>query len=175
MIRKLPNGSAVAGQLPKGCEVCEEGAKMVLLVTGQCAFDCFYCPLSEEKQGKPGGYANEMPIEDTGDIVDEAESIGAGGTGITGGDPLLQMTKTLVWLQVLKEHFGDGHHAHLYTATADPDKVKQLADTGLDEIRFHPPPEVWASFEDTGYPECIRVAKESGMSVGLEIPMLFDK
>ena len=68
---------------------------MVLLVTGKCSYKCYYCPLSLKKQGKDDTYANEKLVQDDDDIIFEAESIEARGTGITGGDPLLAMKKTV--------------------------------------------------------------------------------
>ena len=62
-IRNMEKGSLVKGDLPKGCRYCEQGRKMVLLVTGLCRYACFYCPLSEKKSGKDVVYANEKKVE----------------------------------------------------------------------------------------------------------------
>ncbi|MCK4757992.1 MAG: 4Fe-4S cluster-binding domain-containing protein [Thermoplasmata archaeon] len=174
MVQELPNGSLVRGKLPEGCVICEKGAKMVLLVTGQCTFNCFYCPLSEEKQGRKVVYADELLVKSSADIIFEANGISAGGTGITGGDPLDNIEETLEFIKLLKEEFGKGHHIHLYTATPDKEKIKQLATVGLDEIRFHPSPGTWSKLSSTGYPGAIAAAKKVGMKTGLEIPALPD-
>lgn len=173
-MERLPNGSATTGPLPKGCVQCEKGAKMVLLITGECVCQCFYCPLSEEKQNRDSAYANERIVTDLEDLIEEARAIDAEGTGITGGDPLMQMTRTVIWIQTLKDCLGDGHHIHLYTATPDIDKIEMLAVAGLDEIRFHPPPEAWCRFGRTRYPGAIAAAREMNLAVGLEIPVLPD-
>ncbi len=170
--RELPDQSFVCGKLPISCVMCQQGAKMVLLVTGKCAHKCYYCPLSMEKKGRDNTYANEKLVEVDEDIIFEAESINARGTGITGGDPLLAMAKTIHCIRLLKEKFGQGHNIHLYTATPDPEKVQELAEAGLDEIRFHPPPEYWARLEQTGYPEAISSSKKIGLRAGLEIPCI---
>lgn len=163
------------GKLPTGCILCEKGAKLVLLVTGQCSCSCFYCPLSLEKQGRDVIFADELAVTEDNDIIFEAESISAEGTGITGGDPLLNIDRTVGYIRLLKEHFGDEHHIHLYTATPDLKKVKLLADAGLDEIRFHPPTEFWDNFDKTRFSDVIRISRENGMDVGLEIPTLPDR
>ncbi|MGM0511046.1 MAG: radical SAM protein, partial [Thermoplasmatota archaeon] len=105
------------------------------------------------------------------EVIDEANSIDASGTGITGGDPLLT-DKTVKFIRLLKDEFGEGHHIHLYTQSTDIKKIEKVADAGLDEIRFHPPTEVWDEIEETEYPEAIKKSKELGMDVGVEIPAI---
>jgi len=174
MNTELEMGSMVHGQLPKGCIMCERGSKMVLLVTGKCLFNCFYCPLSEKKQDRKVVYADELLVKGDDDIIFEANAISAEGTGITGGDPLVDIDQTVRLIRLLKDNFGKEHHIHLYTATPDPEMIKKLAEAGLDEIRFHPPPSSWKDISLTKYPEAIRTALESGMCTGLEIPALPD-
>lgn len=157
----------------RGCRLCHKGAKMVLFVTGACGRDCFYCPLSEERKGKDNVYANERPVHSDGDVVDEVKRMNALGTGITGGEPLLKLDRTLHYIKLLKGKFGKRHHIHLYTGIAPPDHVlRQLHETGLDEIRFHPPMEDWGSFKETGFYRAIKRSKELGMDAGVEIPSI---
>lgn len=163
-------GSACNGRLAKGCEHCIEGSKMVLFISGRCNTGCFYCPVSFEKKGKDVIYANEMRVSDRSEIIAEAESMDATGTGITGGDPLLCIDRTINAIRMLKEHFGDGHHIHLYTSTMDVEKVSRLIDAGLDEIRFHPRIEDWTRMEDTPLSEIVRM----DIDVGIEVPALPD-
>lgn len=170
--RKLPNRSFVQGALPVSCVMCQQGAKMVLLVTGRCAHSCYYCPLSAKKKGRDVTYADELLVKSDDDIIFEAKAIGARGTGITGGDPLLELDRALHYIGLLKREFGGRHNIHLYTATPDPKKVARLADAGLDEMRFHPPPEVWNALHRTGFPDAIRAALDAGMRAGLEIPAI---
>ncbi|MCU0861336.1 MAG: hypothetical protein MUE65_03355, partial [Methanomassiliicoccales archaeon] len=68
---------------------------MVLLVTGVCRSGCYYCPLSREKKGREVVFADEMRARSDEDVLSEARSIGARGTGVTGGDPLVMSTKLL--------------------------------------------------------------------------------
>ncbi len=170
--RQLPNSSFVRGSLPMSCAMCQQGSKMVLLVTGICGHDCYYCPLSSKKKGKDVTYADEKQVESDADVLFEARSIRARGTGITGGDPLMAMERTLHYIRLLKKAFGKKHNIHLYTATPDLKKIKLLAEAGLDEIRFHPPPEKWAGLEGTAYPEAIGLARALGMRAGIEIPAI---
>jgi pyruvate formate-lyase activating enzyme-like uncharacterized protein len=142
---------------------------MVLLVTGKCNTGCFYCPVSAEKKGKDVIYANEMKISNLGEIINEAEAMEATGTGITGGDPLIAMDRTLEAVRILKEHFGKSHHIHLYTSMMDPEKVTMLQKAGLDEIRFHPSPAAWSNMDV----ELLRsIVKGTKMDVGIEVPAI---
>jgi len=99
-------GSMLLGREPQGCVQCRRGAKMVLLVTGLCPFHCFYCPLSEKKKDRDVIYANERKVREESDVIEEARSISAEGTGITGGDPLFVLERTLHYIWLLKEEFG---------------------------------------------------------------------
>ncbi|MDI6896118.1 radical SAM protein [Methanocella conradii] len=157
----------------RGCRLCCKGAKMVLFVTGACARDCFYCPLSEGRKGKDIVYANERLVKSDSDAIEEARLMSALGTGITGGEPLLRLDRTLHYIKLLKGHFGERHHIHLYTGIAPPDDVLQkLAEAGLDEIRFHPPMEEWDRFRETEFNMALNRSKELGMDAGVEIPAI---
>ena len=176
---------------PLGCRYCDRGTKMVLYITGICSRDCFYCPLSEQKKGKDVIFANERRVE--GDdwldqIILEARSMKALGTGITGGDPLLYPDRTLAVIENLKTVFGSRHHIHLYTSGPfKPEILFEVKDSGLDEIRFHPPVECWKGFAHLGsgsvegdpgpaltYHDLIEEARKVGLSTGLEIPAVPD-
>ena len=170
--RKMECGSVSKGDLARGCTICAEGRKMVLFITGKCMTGCSYCPVSAERMGRDVIYANEAFVSNLDDIVEEAEFMDAEGTGITGGDPLLNMDRTLNATRILKDRFGKEHHIHLYTSTMDPEKVRMLAEAGLDEIRFHPPVDTWTSISKTALPEILKV---EGISIGIEVPSLPDK
>jgi len=144
---------------------------MVLFVTGLCGTGCPYCPVSPEKKGNDVIYANELRVTELDDVFAEAEAMDAEGTGITGGDPLVTLGRTADFIRMLKERYGKEHHIHLYTSTMDLQKTKILADAGLDEIRFHPPAEMWSRLPETELKEIIKLY---GLSVGLEVPVLPD-
>jgi len=171
-IRKMQNGSAHTGTLPRGCELCEEGAKLVLLVTGKCSRRCYYCPLSAERRGKDVFFANERKVGHVGDVVAEAELMDALGTGITGGDPLAALARTKECIASLKRRFGSDHHIHLYTSTTDARRIREVAQAGLDEIRFHPPIGIWSRLGRSPFAPAVSASKRTGMDVGLEIPVV---
>ena len=114
-------------------------------------------------------YANETRAFSDRDVLKEARSIDAEGTGITGGDPLGCLDRTLHLIRLLKTRFGEEHHIHLYTATIDMDSFSKLENAGLDELRVHPSLGIWSQMEMTGLQDFVRRTK---MSVGLEVPSI---
>ena len=142
---------------------------MVLFITGRCGTDCFYCPISPEKKDKDVMYANERRISKLEEMLEEAGSMDATGTGITGGDPLIVLDRTIEAIRMLKEHFGKEHHIHLYTSVINKEKTKALADAGLDEIRFHPPMSQW---EKMSFADISEIVKETSLDVGMEVPAI---
>ena len=168
-LKKYECGSASNCPLPEGCDHCVNGSKMVLFITGRCGTDCFYCPISPEKKGKDVMFANERRISDPIEMLEEAGSMDATGTGITGGDPLAVMERTVSAIKMLKEHFGPGHHIHLYTSMVDLERSKALCDAGLDEIRFHPPMSQWETMDLEGISGIIA---GTSLDVGIEVPAI---
>lgn len=171
-IRELERNSYVKGTLPKGCKLCSKGAKMVLFVTGICNVHCYYCPLSEKKKDKDIIYADEIPVKNDKDIIYEAKSIGALGTGITGGEPLLKLRRVLRYIKILKKKFGEEHHIHLYTTRGYSNEILALESAGLDELRFHVLPYLWEKFENSKIYERISFALKRKISVGIEVPVI---
>ncbi len=139
-IVKNIGGSPFIGKLPRGCELCLEGAKLVLLVTGLCDSKCYYCPLSERRKGKDAVYANERSVLKDDELLKEGRISGAEGAGITGGEPFMAFERTLHYIKFLKREFGAEFHIHLYTTgkMATRERLERLYEAGLDEIRFHP-------------------------------------
>jgi pyruvate formate-lyase activating enzyme-like uncharacterized protein len=155
----------MAGGMPRGCESCLRGAKLVLFVTGECESACYYCPLSERRKGLNVVYADEVPVETDLDIILEGRAIDAEGTGITGGDPLIRLPRTLKFIKLLKGFFGPDHHIPLYTngRLASRQALARLKTAGLDEIRFHPARRDWGRVAE---------AKALGMYAGAEVPAI---
>lgn len=171
-LRQRPYGSFYIGALPDGCRHCENGGKMVLFTTGLCPFSCYYCPISYEKKGKDVVFADEMRVRREADVLEEARAISATGAGLTGGDPLAAIDRTTRYVKLLKREFGDSFHIHLYTMGTDPRRVARLGRAGVDEIRFHPPAAAWSRMERSAYPLAVKRAMESGMDIGLEVPII---
>jgi len=159
--------------IPKGCKYCLKGAKVVLFLNGICqkpSHCSWYCPISKERSGNDIIFADEIQISSKKEIIEEIEKIKAKGMSITGGDPLFKpnLTNTLKFIKYVKLIRGKKFHVHLYTNGLNFNEViaNNLAEAGLDEIRFHPPLNKW---------ENIKLALNKGMSVGAEVPVIPEK
>jgi pyruvate formate-lyase activating enzyme-like uncharacterized protein len=163
--REIEGDSLLVGELPLGCTLCTKGSKMVLFVTGLCDSSCYYCPISQDKSGQDVIFADEMPVTDESDILFEAKAIKSEGAGISGGDPLCDLDRTLNYIRLLKQEYGPNYHLHLYTSQNDvsEDVLRSLHESGLDEIRFHPQTNDWSG---------IQRAIDMDMLVGLEVPAI---
>ena len=128
------------GALAEGCRLCMKGRKSVLFVTGLCSRKCFYCPISDKRYGKDVVYINEWPTKKEPDIIEEIRLCSSEGIGITGGDPLEKLERTVALIKKLKQVFGKKFHIHLYTPMekVTKNRLLKLFSAGLDEIRFHP-------------------------------------
>jgi len=155
-------------QLAKGCQLCVQGKKLVLFVTGLCLRNCFYCPLSERKKNKDRQWANECEIKSDKDIIEEAKLCESKGAGITGGDPFLKINRTIKYIKMLKKKFRKDFHIHLYATLIKmtENKLKKLHKAGLDEIRFHP------NLQDKKLWYKILLAKKYNWLKGIEIPII---
>lgn len=156
------------GNLAKGCQFCVRGEKLVLFVTGICPRKCYFCPLSDEKYGFDVTFANERKVADVNDVLHEAERMKATGAGITGGDPLAKLDRTITFIQALKTRYGKQFHIHLYTSLVlvTKETLQRLYDAGLDEIRFHP------DLESQEFWQRLSLAKDFSWDVGVEIPLI---
>ena len=155
----------------EGCIQCQQGSKLVLFVTGKCHWGCDYCPLSDNRRESPDMFANERRCSDFSEVIEEGKAMRATGTGITGGDPMLDFDKTVEAVKALKEAFGAEHHIHCYTSIPiKPEQAKELGEAGLDELRFH-----LLDLTLDRYRDSVNAAAKAGICVGIELPAEPDK
>lgn len=155
----------------EGCVQCQKGSKLVLFITGECHWMCDYCPLSENRREVDVMFANERPCNEMSEVVEEGRAMQATGTGITGGDPMMAVERTLEACRVLKEEFGTMHHIHMYTSIPFKEShAAELAESGLDEIRFH-----LLNLNLSKYIATMQACVDAGLHVGVEIPAEPDK
>lgn len=168
-IKKYAPYQLTLGELAEGCKRCIKGKKLVLFVTGLCHYQCYYCPIASKRRYKDLVYANEWQTERENEILKEAKLTTATGAGITGGDPFLRIYRTIDYIKLLKKTFGKKFHIHLYAPleNINKEKLKQLYDAGLDEIRIHP---TNLNREDLWHK--IDWLKEFAWNYGVEIPSI---
>jgi len=160
--------SKIIDELPEGCKYCVKGEKLVLYITGICPRQCWYCPLSERRKDKDIIFINEWKTNSLEDLKKEVILGQSKGAGITGGDPLSKIERTVKYIKFLKNEFGKQFHIHLYTSfvLVTDENLKQLYNAGLDEIRFHP---------DYAKPEQfkkIKLVNKYDWDIGIEIPVI---
>jgi uncharacterized protein len=170
-LQKTPYYSYKIGNLPKGCQLCVEGSKEVIFITGLCPRSCYFCPISDKKYKKDVTYADEWPTTNINEIIKEAKLINAKGAGLTGGDPLCKLKRTLHYIKALKKQFGKEFHIHLYTSLdlVTEDNLKKLHKAGLDEIRFH------LDFDNNRLWAKLALPLAFEWDVGIEIPVIPSK
>ena len=148
--------------------MCVKGEKLVLYITGICPRSCWYCPLSNRRKDKDVIFVNEWQTDQKEDLIKEVKLSSAKGAGITGGDPLSRLKRTIEYIKLLKKEFGKKFHIHLYTSFnfATKDNLEQLYNAGLDEIRFH------ADLDNSKLWKNIENAIKFNWTIGLEIPVI---
>ena len=167
-------------KLPTGCIQCLGGRKLVLFMTGICKQGCYYCPLPESRKSKDVVYANERKLSNVNAIneaIEEAELSDSTGMGITGGDPLLVLDRTIRYIKAFKKHFGKRFHGHIYLATKEvtKDRLEKLGNAGLDEVRFHPQFLKEDLTEELKKMDiALELKKKYKWAVGIEIPIIPD-
>jgi len=138
-MKKTKFSSFCLNKIAEGCKCCVRGRKLVLFLSGIWSRNCYYCSLSDARKNKDIIWANERKITSKKELIEEARESNSKGAGITGGDPLLFLERTLEYARELKKEFGKNFHIHIYLPTklVTLEKLKKLSEY-IDEARFHP-------------------------------------
>ncbi|MCF7798963.1 radical SAM protein [Candidatus Woesearchaeota archaeon] len=174
MVKLVKQKKVKSGRLAKGCKLCIKGRKSVLFITSACHYECFYCPISDDKRKKDVVKINEKELlhpdssESLREVFDEIRLCQSKGVGITGGDPLAKTSRTYKYIKALKKEFGKSFHIHVYTSLpfVTKEKLLHLESAGLDEIRFH------FNNDDVASWKKILFVKELKMKWGVEVPAI---
>ncbi len=173
--------SYYVNEIAEGCKYCVRGEKLVLFVSGRCERNCFYCSLSKNRKNTEKMFVNERECKSVRECIEEAKESRAKGAGITGGDPLLCLNKTLRYAKALKNAFCN-FHIHIYLPTRNVTRKKlRMLKKCVDEVRFHPEFLILGKNEreksiDRDV-EKIKIASEifGKANVGCEMPLLPDR
>ena len=133
----LASGTKVAAPpLSPGCRACMQGTWSCLFVNGRCNGRCFYCPTPQDEVGIPT--TNHLAFASPEDYAAYVDALGFSGMSISGGEPFLTFERSLAYIRAVREHLGPKVHIWLYTngTRVTREKLKSLAQAGLDEIRF---------------------------------------
>ena len=122
--------------LSPGCRACMEGTWSCLFITGDCNARCFYCPTAQDVGGAPG--TNNLDFPEVDDYVDYLARFGFTGASLSGGEPLLELEKSLLYLRTMRSRLGDGVYLWMYTngLLLTGEIARRLRDAGLDELRI---------------------------------------
>jgi pyruvate formate-lyase activating enzyme-like uncharacterized protein len=124
------------GPLSPGCRICGDGAWSCLFISGKCNCRCFYCPTRQDEIGIPT--TNQIPFAKAGDYADYVRYFHFRGVSISGGEPLLDLDRTVRHIKAVRRKMGDDVHLWLYTngTLLSVPRLHQLRDAGLNEIRL---------------------------------------
>ncbi len=123
-------------QLSEGCRICGEGQWSCLFITGKCNAGCFYCPVPQNQDELPG--TQGLDFNQPADYAAYVNQFKFKGVSFSGGEPLLPFERTLAYLKEVRKQCSSDLYVWAYTngLLADKKKMQQLADAGLNEIRF---------------------------------------
>ena len=122
--------------LSPGCRICGAGEWSCLFINNKCNAHCFYCPAPQETVGLPETQTINFGTPE--EYVAYIRKMGFKGVSFSGGEPFLTFERVKSFLKALREAFGDELYIWMYTngILSTPQKLKELAELGLNEIRF---------------------------------------
>ena len=151
------------GPLSPGCRQCAGKAWSCLFISGRCNGTCFYCPTPQDSDDPP--MAGTVPFHRPEHYAAYVRLFGFGGASVSGGEPFLDFERSLEYVRALRQACGPDLHIWLYTngILATVEKLRRLADAGLNEIRF--------DIGATNYNlKAVRLARGVVPTVTVEIP-----
>lgn len=135
------------GKLSPGCLICGEGNWSCLFINHPCTANCFFCPQDRQsKDDHPPRVMENLDFVDPKDYVEFLKRFGYRGTGISGGESLLDFDKLLAFIKEMRTTLGRQYYIWIYTNgdLLEDKMLTLLADSGLDEIRFNIYPSEYA-------------------------------
>jgi len=177
---KTKFSSYCLNDIAEGCKFCVKGRKLVLFISGICLRNCYYCSLSDVRKNKDVIWANERRCKNVKEVIEEIKVSNSTSAGITGGDPLLFLERTLEYAKAMKNKFGKRFHIHIYLPTklVDREKLRKLAEY-IDEVRFHPEFLCRKLSEDEAEEDMQKIFLASEFwkkeNIGIELPVFPDK
>ncbi len=150
-------------QISTGCRLCGEGKWSCLFITNICNARCFYCPSPQHNDASPS--TQSMVFNTPQAYAEYANFFDFEGISFSGGEPLLYFERCLDYLKAIRKTCNPNVYIWLYTngILVDENKLKLLADNGLNEIRF----DIGATNYDL---DNVKKAKDIIPRITIEIP-----
>lgn len=123
-------------QISKGCSICGAGQWSCLFITNKCNAACFYCPVPQNDDERPS--TQGLDFNNAMEYAAYIKHFDFKGVSFSGGEPLLFYQRTNDYLKAVRKHCNDDIYIWMYTngLLADARKMAELANNGLNEIRF---------------------------------------
>ncbi len=152
-------------KISKGCQICGEGKWSCLFITNKCNASCFYCPASQKNDEVPS--TQGFDFNNATAYAEYVKHFGFKGVAFSGGEPLLYFDRTLEYLKQVRKIASPDIYTWMYTngILANENNIAQLANAGLNEIRF----DVGA---DSYKLDKIKFAKSVIPNITIEIPSI---
>ncbi|MBI9069219.1 MAG: radical SAM protein [Salinivirgaceae bacterium] len=122
--------------ISQGCQICGEGKWSCLFISNKCNANCFYCPTSQDEDALPS--TQNLTFETPEAYAEYINFFNFKGVSFSGGEPFLYFDRTLSYLKALRKVCSPDLYIWIYTngILVTDEKLKQLSDLGLNEIRF---------------------------------------
>lgn len=137
----LPNAlfketKPVWGDISQGCKLCGAGQWSCLFITGKCNAKCFYCPTDQSEDCVPTSQGMTFATPEA--YAEYINHFGFKGASFSGGEPLLVFDRVMDYLTALRRDCDPNLYVWMYTngMLASVEKFQQLADAGINEVRF---------------------------------------
>ena len=126
------------GSLSPGCYICMKGTWACIFLTMQCTRSCFFCPQDKQKVYCKKPNLDGIFFDSSGDAVAFLKRFHFKGVGLSGGEPFLAYDTLLSYVTAIHREFGKQIYIWTYTNgdLVTEDRAKQLAEAGLNELRF---------------------------------------
>ncbi|MDZ7667594.1 MAG: radical SAM protein [Desulfotignum sp.] len=119
-----------------GCNFCGQGGWSCLFINGICNARCFYCPSVQDQTGHP--MTSTLEFRTPEEYVAYVEKFDIQAVSFSGGEPFMTFDRVVKYLKALRAKISRPLYIWMYTngLLVTGDKLKLLAENGLDEIRF---------------------------------------
>jgi len=139
-VRTMHRGNSLFyGALSPGCSICKTGKSSCVYVTNKCTRNCFYCAKPALTPADEVTIEREIKMESPEALVRFLKKWKIRAAGISGGEPLSTLDKTLKYITAIRKGMGRNFYIWLYSNgdLATVKNLKRLKKSGLNEMMFN--------------------------------------